>query len=80
MIKGALKLYFMHYLCVLFILLKSVYEVWDHSLSLAKFCEKPKFSYALKCTHTYVYQGVRNDTFSEDFANVLNDDPRLHKI
>ena len=51
----------------------------DHSFSaLAKFSEKLIFLtpwYAH--THTCAYQGVRNVSFSKNFANVLNEWPKL---
>ena len=45
----------------------------DHSLiTYAKFSEKHKISYPLIRTHSCAYQRVRNDSFLEDFAYVLN--------
>ena len=39
----------------------------------AKFSEKTSISYPLIRTRTYAYQGVRNCSFTEHFANVLNE-------
>ena len=47
--------------------------LFDHSFSTyAKFCEKR--SHTVR-TRTYVYQEVRNVSFSEHFAYVLNEWP-----
>ena len=46
--------------------------VKDHSFStFSKFSEKLTFLTPL--THTYMYQGVRNVSLSENFENVLNE-------
>ena len=46
----------------------------DHSFSkFAKFSEKPTFLTPLIRTRTDAYQGLRNISFSENFANVLNE-------
>ena len=55
----------------------SIYLVWDHSFSTsAKSSEKLTFLspwYAHIRTHTCAYQGIRNASFSENFAEALNE-------
>ena len=46
----------------LFVFMDECIYVWDHSFS----------SYPLICRRMCAYQGIRNDTFSEDFVFVLN--------
>ena len=46
----------------------------DHLFSMfAKFSEKLTFLYPLIHTRTCAYQGVRNVSFSENFANVIDE-------
>ena len=53
---------------------KSAHPIRDHSFSTyAKFSEKTNVSYPLIRTRTCAYQGVRNVSFSENFAYVLNE-------
>ena len=41
-------------------------------IAFAKFPEKTNISYLLICKRSCAYQGVRNVSFSENFANVIN--------
>ena len=48
--------------------------IGDHSFStFAKFSEKLNISYPLIPARTCAYQGVRNVSFSGNFANILNE-------
>ena len=48
--------------------------IWGHSFSTyGKFPKKQNTSYPLKDTLRCAYQWVRNVTFSENFAYVLNE-------
>ena len=50
----------------------------DHLFStFAKFSDKTNISYPLIRTRTCAYQGVKNVSFSENFANVLNGRSRV---
>ena len=50
-----------------------IFLIWDHSFCMyAKFSEKLTFLTPIRIL-TYAYQGVRNLSFSENFANVLNE-------
>ena len=49
-------------------------SLWDHSFStFAKFSQRTNISYPLLRTRTCANQGLRNVSFSENFANVLNE-------
>ena len=61
--------------CWLF-MLEKIYKILEggHTFSTyAKFSEKTIISYPLKCTRTCVYEGLRNVSFLEKFAYVLNE-------
>ena len=54
--------------------LKTVGIMSDHLFSTcAKFSKKTNISYLLICIRTCAYQAVRNVSFSEDFAYLLNE-------
>ena len=47
---------------------------------MQKMFRKTNISYILIRTRTYAYQGVRNSSFSENFAYVLNEWPLFVKL
>ena len=58
--------------------LKRLFLLWDHSFSTYKnFFRKTNISYPLMRRRTCAYQGVRNVSFSENFAYALNEWPLL---
>ena len=42
-------------------------------LYVRKFLRKTNISYLLVCTRMFAYEGVRNVSFSENFAYILNE-------
>ena len=54
--------------------MRVIHSVGDHSfISLQKIFQKTNISYPLIRTRTCAYQGVRDVSFSENFANVINE-------
>ena len=58
-----------------------IVDQWDNPFwYVRKIFRKTKISYLLICTRTCVYQGVRNVSFSENFACYKMDDPNLQNM
>ena len=71
-VNNSLLALFMLLLHALMAVALKIRDVWGHPLSTyAKFSEELSFLTPLICTRTCAYQGVRNFSFSENFAYVL---------
>ena len=78
--KGVLRIFakftgtHLYYLKNNLYFLLNIFRFCDHSFStFAKFFQKNNIYYPLICKRTCAYQGVRNVTFSENFAYVSNE-------